>query len=112
MRRPRTESTAMRKRACTPGSGCLRMIGRGRVAWRGAGVSWTATPPPADGESLLPPFRAARGIADNEPMGKQFSMVDLARITDDQALALAAFDAPVAAYRYIVLFQRTRDAKL
>jgi rubrerythrin len=45
-------------------------------------------------------------------MGKKFSMVDLSRITDDKALALAAFGESVAAYRYIVLSEKTRDSKL
>ncbi len=45
-------------------------------------------------------------------MGKRFSTADLSRITDDKALAIAAFGASVAAYRYIVLSEKTLDARL
>jgi rubrerythrin len=45
-------------------------------------------------------------------MGKKFSMVDLSKITDDKALAVAAFGESVAAYRYIVLSEKVRDARL
>jgi rubrerythrin len=45
-------------------------------------------------------------------MGKKFSMVDLSKIGDDKALAVAAFGEAVAAYRYIVLSEKARDLKL
>ena len=45
-------------------------------------------------------------------MGKRFSTADLSRITDDKALAIAAFGESVAAYRYIVLSEKARDPKL
>ena len=45
-------------------------------------------------------------------MGKRFSSIDLSRISDDKALAVAAFGESVAAYRYIVLSEKARDAKL
>jgi rubrerythrin len=45
-------------------------------------------------------------------MGKRFSTADLSRITDDKALAIAAFGESVAAYRYIVLSEKARDPRL
>jgi rubrerythrin len=45
-------------------------------------------------------------------MGKKFSTADLSKLTDDKALAIAAFGESVAAYRYIVLSEKARDAKL
>jgi rubrerythrin len=45
-------------------------------------------------------------------MGKKFSTTDLSKLTDDKALAVAAFGESVAAYRYIVLSEKTRDPKL
>jgi rubrerythrin len=45
-------------------------------------------------------------------MGKRFSTADLSRVTDDKALAIAAFGESVAAYRYIVLSEKARDGKL
>jgi rubrerythrin len=45
-------------------------------------------------------------------MGKKFSTADLSRISDDKALAIAAFGESVAAYRYIVLSEKARDSKL
>lgn len=48
----------------------------------------------------------------NACMGKRFSTSDLSKITDDKALAIAAFGESVAAYRYIVLSEKARDAKL
>ena len=45
-------------------------------------------------------------------MGKKFSTADLSRITDDKALAIAAFGESVAAYRYIILSEKTTDTKL
>jgi rubrerythrin len=45
-------------------------------------------------------------------MGKRFSNMDLSRMTDDKALAIAAYGESVAAYRYIVLSEKARDAKL
>jgi len=45
-------------------------------------------------------------------MGKRFSTADFSRMSDDKALAIAAFGESVAAYRYIVLSEKARDAKL
>jgi len=45
-------------------------------------------------------------------MGKRFSPIDLSRMGDDKALAIAAYGESVAAYRYIVLSEKARDAKL
>jgi rubrerythrin len=45
-------------------------------------------------------------------MGKRFSLTDLSKITDDKALAVAAFGESVAAYRYIELSEKARDPKL
>jgi rubrerythrin len=45
-------------------------------------------------------------------MAKKFSTTDLSKITDDKALAIAAFGESVAAYRYIVLSEKARDVKL
>jgi len=45
-------------------------------------------------------------------MGKRFSTSDVSKITDDKALAIAAFGESVAAYRYIVLSEKARDPKL
>src|SRR5690242_13106555 len=45
-------------------------------------------------------------------MGKKFSTSDLSRLSDDKALAIAAFGESVAAYRYIVLSEKARDPKL
>ena len=45
-------------------------------------------------------------------MGKKFSSADLSKIPDDKALAIAAFGESVAAYRYIILSEKARDARL
>ena len=45
-------------------------------------------------------------------MAKKFSTSDLSKLTDDKALAIAAFGESVAAYRYIVLSEKARDARL
>src|SRR5262245_39705178 len=45
-------------------------------------------------------------------MGKKFSAMDLSRIGDDKALAIAGYGESVAAYRYIVLSEKARDARL
>jgi len=45
-------------------------------------------------------------------MAKKFSTADLSKTADDKALAIAAFGEAVAAYRYIVLSEKTRDPKL
>src|SRR3954453_5554866 len=45
-------------------------------------------------------------------MGKRFSTSDLSKTTDDKALAIAAFGESVAAYRYIILSEKARDARL
>jgi len=45
-------------------------------------------------------------------MGKRFSTADFSRMSDDKALAIAAFGESVAAYRYIVLSEKARDARL
>ena len=45
-------------------------------------------------------------------MAKKFSMMDLSRVGDDKALAIAAYGESVAAYRYIVLSEKARDLKL
>jgi len=45
-------------------------------------------------------------------MAKKFSTADLSKLTDDKALAIAAFGESVAAYRYIVLSEKARDARL
>lgn len=45
-------------------------------------------------------------------MAKKFSMMDLSRVGDEKALAIAAYGESVAAYRYIVLSEKARDAKL
>src|SRR5262249_39456268 len=45
-------------------------------------------------------------------MGKRFSTADLSKITDDKALAIAAFGESVAACRYMVLPEKARDPKL
>ncbi|HUO07873.1 MAG TPA: ferritin family protein [Phycisphaerae bacterium] len=45
-------------------------------------------------------------------MGKKFSTTDFSRLPDDKALAIAAFGESVAAYRYIILSEKARDARL
>jgi rubrerythrin len=45
-------------------------------------------------------------------MGKRFSTADLSKLSDDKALAIAAFGESVSAYRYIVLSEKARDATL
>jgi rubrerythrin len=45
-------------------------------------------------------------------MAKKFSTADLSKLTDDKALAVAAFGESVAAYRYIVLSEKARDGRL
>ncbi len=45
-------------------------------------------------------------------MAKKFSTSDLSKLTDDKALAVAAFGESVAAYRYIVLSEKARDTRL
>ena len=45
-------------------------------------------------------------------MTKRFSQMDMSRIADDKALAIAAYGESVAAYRYIVLSEKARSAKL
>ncbi len=45
-------------------------------------------------------------------MAKKFSTADLSKMTDDKALAVAAFGTSVAAYRYIVLSEKARDPRL
>ncbi|HVT79927.1 MAG TPA: ferritin family protein [Phycisphaerae bacterium] len=45
-------------------------------------------------------------------MGKRFSTADLSQVSDDKALAIAAFGESVSAYRYIVLSEKARDARL
>src|SRR4051794_2458732 len=48
----------------------------------------------------------------NQQMGKKFSTADFSKMTDDKALAIAAFGESVAAYRYIVLSEKARDERL
>lgn len=48
----------------------------------------------------------------NDFMGKRFSTADLSQVSDDKALAIAAFGESVSAYRYIVLSEKARDARL
>jgi rubrerythrin len=45
-------------------------------------------------------------------MAKKFSSADLSKLTDDKALAVAAFGESVAAYRYIELSEKARDPRL
>jgi rubrerythrin len=45
-------------------------------------------------------------------MGKRFSTADFSRMSDDKALAIAAFGESVAAYRYIVLSEKAQDARM
>jgi len=45
-------------------------------------------------------------------MGKRFSTADFSRMSDDKALAIAAFGESVAAYRYIVLSEKAQDVML
>ena len=45
-------------------------------------------------------------------MGKRFSTADFSRMSDDKALAIAAFGESVAAYRYIVLSEKAQDVRL
>jgi len=45
-------------------------------------------------------------------MGKKFSNADLSKLTDDKALAIAAFGESVAAYRYIILSEKSHDPHL
>ncbi len=45
-------------------------------------------------------------------MGRQFEQFDLSAITDDKALAIAAYGEAVAAYRYIVLAEKSRSGPL
>ncbi len=45
-------------------------------------------------------------------MGKKFLQLDISRIGDDKALAIAGYGESVAAYRYIVLSEKARDHKL
>src|SRR5687767_7205730 len=69
-----------------------------------------------EGRRFRMPLRVLRVLwgvcAYNEGMGKKFSMVDLSKVGDDKALAIAAFGESVAAYRYIVLSEKARDPKL
>lgn len=48
----------------------------------------------------------------NPGMGKRFSTTDFSKLTDDKALAIAAYGEAVAAYRYIELSEKSRDAQL
>lgn len=45
-------------------------------------------------------------------MAKKLTTADFSKLTDDKALAIAAFGESVAAYRYIVLSEKARDATL
>jgi rubrerythrin len=45
-------------------------------------------------------------------MGKKFSTTDFSKLTDDKALAIAAYGEAVAAYRYIELSEKARDPQL
>ncbi len=45
-------------------------------------------------------------------MGKRFAQLDLSRMGDDKALALASYGESVATYRYIILSEKARDARL
>jgi rubrerythrin len=45
-------------------------------------------------------------------MGKKFLQMDLSKISDEKALAIAGYGESVAAYRYIVLSEKSRDAQL
>ncbi|HVS71786.1 MAG TPA: ferritin family protein [Phycisphaerae bacterium] len=45
-------------------------------------------------------------------MGKRFSTTDLSKLSDDKALAIAAYGEAVAAYRYIELSEKARDSQL
>ena len=45
-------------------------------------------------------------------MARKLPIIDLVRLGDDKALAIAAYGQAVAAYRYIVLAEKARDAKL
>jgi rubrerythrin len=45
-------------------------------------------------------------------MAKKFSSADLSKLTDDKALAVAAFGESVAAYRYIVLSEKAQNPRL
>lgn len=45
-------------------------------------------------------------------MAKKLTTADFSRLTDDKALAIAGFGESVAAYRYIVLSEKARDAHL
>jgi rubrerythrin len=42
-------------------------------------------------------------------MAKKFLQIDVAKLTDDKALAIAAYGESVAAYRYIILSEKARD---
>ncbi len=45
-------------------------------------------------------------------MAKKLTTADFSKLTDDKALAIAAFGESVAAYRYIVLSEKTPDPRL
>ena len=45
-------------------------------------------------------------------MGKRFSTSDLSKVSDDKALAIAAFGESVSAYRYIILSEKAQDIRL
>ncbi len=45
-------------------------------------------------------------------MGKRFSSTDLSKTSDDKMLAIAAFGESVAAYRYIILSEKSPNPKL
>lgn len=45
-------------------------------------------------------------------MAKKLTTADFSKLSDDKALAIAAFGESVAAYRYIVLSEKARDARL
>lgn len=45
-------------------------------------------------------------------MGKRFAQLDLSRMGDDKALALASYGESVATYRYIILSEKAKDARL
>ncbi|HTV47496.1 MAG TPA: hypothetical protein VMG59_03535 [Phycisphaerae bacterium] len=45
-------------------------------------------------------------------MGKKLLAFDISRIGDDKALAIAAYGEAVSAYRYIVLAEKSPDARL
>ena len=69
------------------------------------GVIWGESP-------FFGPWRNFGRGGYNPRMGKKFSMADLSKLSDDKALAIAAFGESVSAYRYIILSEKAATPQL